>query len=56
VAVVERAVIEMTLRARQIRKIQFANGLKPGQLIAALDAEPVGTIVYNADAAPGRTI
>jgi molybdenum storage protein len=54
--VVERAVLDMMLNARQIREIQFVNGLKPGQLTAALDGEPVGTIIYNADAAPGRTI
>jgi molybdenum storage protein len=54
--VVERAVLEMMLNARHIREIQFVNGLKPGQLTAALDGEPVGTIIYNADAAPGWTI
>ena len=54
--VVERAVLDMMLNARQIREIQFVNGLKPGQLTAALDGEPVGTIIYNADAPPGRTI
>ena len=54
--VVERAVLDMMLNARQIREIQFVNGLKPGQLTAALDGEPVGTVIYNADAAPGRTI
>ncbi len=45
--VVERAVLEMMLNARHIREIQFVNGLKPGQLTAALDGEPVGTIIYN---------
>jgi molybdenum storage protein len=35
--VVERAVLDMMLNARQIREIQFVNGLKPGQLTAALD-------------------
>jgi molybdenum storage protein len=47
--VVERAVLELMLTARQIHEIQFVNGLKPGQLTAALDGEPVGTIIYNAD-------
>ena len=47
--VVERAVLELMLRARSISEIQFVNGLKPGQLTAALDGEPVGTIIYNAD-------
>ena len=41
--VVERAVLELMLNARHIREIQFVNGLKPGQLTAALDGEPVGT-------------
>jgi molybdenum storage protein len=46
--VVERAVLELMLKARHIREIQFVNGLKPGQLTAALDGEPVGTIIFNA--------
>ncbi len=46
--VVERAVLELMLRARNIHEIQFVNGLKPGQLTAALDGEPVGTVIYNA--------
>jgi molybdenum storage protein len=49
--VVERAVLELMLNARHIREIQFVNGLKAGQLTAALDGEPVGTIIFNADAA-----
>jgi molybdenum storage protein len=48
--VVERAVLELMLFARHIREIQFVNGLKPGQLTAALDGEPVGTVVFNAAA------
>jgi molybdenum storage protein len=47
--VVERAVLELMLNARNISEIQFVNGLKPGQLTAALDGEPVGTIIYNAE-------
>ena len=50
--VVERAVLEMMLNARHMREIQFVNGLKPGQLTAALDGEPVGTIIFN-DASGG---
>jgi len=46
--VVERAVLELMLSARHIREIQFVNGLKPGQLTAALAGETVGTIIYNA--------
>ena len=47
--VVERAVLELMLTARNIGEIQFVNGLKPGQLTAALDGEPVGTVIYNAE-------
>jgi molybdenum storage protein len=50
--VVERAVLDLMLNARHIKEIQFVNGLKPGQLSAALNGEPVGTIIFNA-AAPG---
>ena len=52
--VVERAVLEMMLNARHMREIQFVNGLKPGQLTAALNGEPVGTIIFNA-AEPGAS-
>ncbi|HEY6352517.1 MAG TPA: uridine kinase [Candidatus Angelobacter sp.] len=49
--IVERAVLEFLARARNIREIQFVNGLKSGQLTAALNGEPVGTIIYrNGDA------
>src|SRR6266446_3009488 len=47
--VVERAVLDLMLNARHIREIQFVNGLKPGQLTAALDGEPVGTVIYRQD-------
>jgi hypothetical protein len=40
-------------RARTIKEIQFVNGLKPGQLTAALDGAPVGTVIFNADTARG---
>jgi molybdenum storage protein len=46
--VVERAVLDLMLTARHIREIQFVNGLKPGQLTAALAGQPVGTIIFNA--------
>lgn len=49
--IVERAVLELMLNARHVSEIQFVNGLKPGQLTAALDGEPVGTIIFNADRA-----
>ena len=51
--IVERAVLELMLSARNVKEIQFVNGLKPGQLTAALDGEPVGTVIFNAGAAPG---
>ncbi len=47
--IVERAVLEMLQHARHIREIQFVNGLRPGQLTAALEGEPVGTIIFRAD-------
>jgi molybdenum storage protein len=46
--VVERAVLDLLLGARHIIEIQFVNGLKPGQLSAALAGEPVGSVIYNA--------
>jgi len=49
--IVERAVLELMVNARNIHEIQFVNGLKPGQLTAALNGEPVGTIIYR-DKAP----
>lgn len=49
--IVERAVLDLMLNARHVREIQFVNGLKPGQLTAALQGEPVGTIIYRERAA-----
>jgi molybdenum storage protein len=51
--VVERAVLDLMCNARHIKEIQFLNGLKPGQLTAALDGEPVGTVIFNDSATPG---
>lgn len=45
--IVERAVLEFMMRARNIHEIQFVNGLKPGMLTAALNGEPVGTTIYK---------
>ncbi len=45
--VVERAVLDLLKNARHVREIQFVNGLKPGQLTAALNGEPVGTVIYH---------
>jgi molybdenum storage protein len=49
--IVERAVLDFLARSRNIKEIQFVNGLKPGQLTAALNGEPVGTIIYRKGAA-----
>jgi molybdenum storage protein len=46
--VVERAVLDLMLTSRHIHEIQFVNGLKPGQLSAALAGEPVGSVIFNA--------
>jgi len=51
--VVERAVLKLMLTARHVKEIQFVNGLKPGQLTAALDGAPVGTVIFNAAAQGG---
>ena len=48
--IVERAVLELMLNTRNVKEIQFVNGLKPGQLTAALDGEQVGTVIYKAEA------
>ncbi len=47
--IVERAVLDLMQNARSVSEIQFVNGLKPGQLTAALNGEPVGTVIYNGD-------
>jgi molybdenum storage protein len=47
--IVERAVLDLMKNAQHIREIQFVNGLRPGQLTAALDGEPVGTVIYRQD-------
>jgi molybdenum storage protein len=52
--VVERAVLDLMARARHIHEIQFVNGLKKGQLTAALEGEPVGTVIYREDAEKGE--
>lgn len=51
--IVERAVLELLRNARNIREIQFVNGLKPGQLTAALNGEPVGTIIARDESREG---
>lgn len=46
--IVERIVLEYLLRAEKAREIQIINGLKPGTIGAALNGEPVGTIIRAA--------
>jgi molybdenum storage protein len=44
--VVERMVVEYLQRARWCKELQIVNGLKPGQVLAALKGEPVGSIIH----------
>ena len=43
--VVERVVIDYLPRARWCKELQIVNGLKPGQVLAALEGKDVGTII-----------
>lgn len=43
--VVERRVVEYLQRAQWCRELQIVNGLKPGQVLAALKGEDVGSII-----------
>lgn len=43
--VVERKVVEYLPRARWCKELQIVNGLKPGQVLAALEGSDVGTII-----------
>ncbi|NVB84366.1 MAG: uridine kinase [Kofleriaceae bacterium] len=43
--VVERVVVEYLPRARWCKELQVVNGLKPGQVLAALEGKDVGTII-----------
>jgi molybdenum storage protein len=43
--VVERVVVEYLPRARWCKELQVVNGLKPGQVLAALMGEDVGSII-----------
>lgn len=44
--VVERMVVEYMPRARWCKELQIVNGLKPGQVLAALQGEDVGSIIH----------
>ena len=43
--VVERVVVEYLPRTQWCKELQFVNGLKPGQVLAALQGEDVGSII-----------
>jgi molybdenum storage protein len=43
--VVERVVVEYLPRARWCKELQIVNGLKKGQVLAALEGQDVGTII-----------
>ena len=43
--VVERVVVDYLPRARWCKELQIVNGLKPGQVLAALKGEDVGSII-----------
>src|SRR5262249_9275320 len=47
--IVERVVLDLMTSTRHVTEIQFVNGLKPGQLTAALEGEPVGTVIYRGE-------
>lgn len=44
--VVERVVCEYLPRARSCKELQIVNGTRPGQVLAALRGEDVGTIIH----------
>jgi molybdenum storage protein len=43
--VIDRSVVESMIHARNTRRVQIVNGLKPGMLTRALAGEPVGTVI-----------
>ena len=45
--VIERVVIEYLSRSKWVKELQIVNGLKPGQVTAALEGEDVGTIIHS---------
>lgn len=44
---IERQVVKLMRTARSTNQIQLVNGLKRGQLTAALNGEPAGTIIHR---------
>lgn len=47
--ILERVVIEYLRKAKWVKEIQIVNGLKPGNVLAALRGEDAGTIIYHED-------
>ncbi len=45
--VVERVVLEYLERARSVHEVRIINGMKPGQLTAALNGENVGSVIRS---------
>lgn len=43
--IVERVILGYMLRAKNVREIRIINGLKPGQVLAALRGEAIGTTI-----------
>jgi len=43
----DRALLEVALTARHLKRVQIVNGLVPGRLTAALRGEHVGTIIHT---------
>ncbi|MFQ5534651.1 MAG: hypothetical protein ACE5EM_07520 [Sphingomonadales bacterium] len=46
--IVERVVLEYMTRAKHVREIRVINGLKKGEVLAALNGEPVGSVIRTA--------
>lgn len=44
--IIERAVLDLMLTSRHIKKIQIINGLKPENISKALEGEEIGTTIY----------
>ena len=47
--IVDRVLIETLHNAHLVTEIQIVNGLKPGNLLKALNGEHVGTIIHRED-------
>jgi molybdenum storage protein len=43
---IEPIVVELLTRARLVSSVRIINGLVPGNLVRALEGEPIGTIIY----------